>query len=136
MNNRPYNLVVISAERAALDSETNAARTSSLRKKLDANGLGYAVARGRYKGVDEASFVVQVPSAKLGEVLPLLRRLGRIYFQESILEVCSRDTVHLVDLTGYKDESQYIGQWREVTAKAAQYRDAYTLVDGRYFIVE
>ncbi|MCI0561029.1 MAG: hypothetical protein MN733_21290 [Nitrososphaera sp.] len=135
MNNRPNNLVVLSAELDWLDLETNAYRTSLLRAELDAHNLQYVIGTGHY--TNATAFVVQVPSGRnLEESRDLLRELGKNYIQDSILEIDTANVAYLVSFSEGREFVRPIGQWREVTAKEALGRCAYTLVDGRYFIAE
>ena len=123
--------LILSAERADLDPEVNAERTSNLRAQLAARDLAYTEVTGSYKGHTEASFLVLLESGDGGYPFDLLLSLARRYGQESVLSVDAnrRATLHtLASGIGHTDTA--LGQWAPISAERAEHLDSWTR-DGR-----
>lgn len=119
--------VVLSAELAG--AQDNARNTEFLERRLVADGFNYDPAEGCYKGVTEASFVVQVES--FPEVLQLLT-ISDEFEQESVLLVDARGKGYI--LYNKKSEMTALGKLMEsIYNPVSEHVDAYTKVGDTYY---
>ena len=130
-DNRITPIVLLSAELASNSASQNEALTRELGKELARRNESYKAVKGRFKGVDEDSYVV-VPKNKDG--LNSLIRLAEGYSQQCVLY---RDETGKAWLCN-KDGKNYIGIFKQVPRSIALKEDAYTFdpANNGYYIVE
>src|SRR5690606_29107474 len=125
----PPQFVMVSAERAGLSPEENARRTEQLEQDLREAGFEPQRARGMYRGVPEASFLVPIADAtELAEVLQIgLEKYG----QESVLVVDEERRARLEFLDDFPME---LGRFNPV--ESVEGLEAFTEIPeggGRFF---
>lgn len=121
--------VVLSAELSTLTAEQNEDRTEELLQYLESLGMEFDRAEGCYKGVKEASFVVQLSTF---QEVPMLMETAQGYGQESILLVDARDKGYIIPLDGA--ELVPIGKMQTSSFEpTSEYVDAYTKLGGVYY---
>lgn len=128
MNIQPQTFI-ISAEREELTKEQNLFRTEQLKQMLIKNKIQYTVAQGCYKGQTEIAFVCIAYYQEQAETIKLLAFTH--FKQESVLYIDSNGEASLDYATGY---TQMLGGFRQVTESQALASDAYSKVDGRYYL--
>jgi hypothetical protein len=127
LNNARYT-VTLSAHLSSSTPEQNAEATKGLHHDVRALCLKHEHATGVYKGSAEPSIVVYAQT--LHDVLGLIN-LGRKYNQECVLVVAD-NTATLV----YSDSLSIIGHaWAQVALADTYELDAYTYIDGHYFVI-
>ena len=120
-------MVLISAERATLDDETNALRTERLACRLKREGIPCERGRGTWGGRSEAVFAVPCDG-------PRLLRLAAIaeeFQQDALLWVDALGGALLYWLADMTVEP--LGSWREVTEAEAKVAGDWTELGGRYW---
>ena len=134
-------IAIISACKSDLPDYFNESRTKLMRHILEDRRISFKEAKGCYKGDSEVSFICHVPS---GRDVDLIINLKTQFDQESVL---FREILHFKDSSGgvYLVFSnigeplayQKIGRKLvAVSERVAKSQDAYTFVDGQYFIVK
>ena len=122
-------VVILSAFQKNLDIAKNVAHSTDLRAFLDNYDMTYKHAIGVYKGDSETSFVVIVENE---EQINKLRTVAfKQYNQESIL---LQDSNQLARLEFSDGTTVELGKLVETTSQIAKQKDAYTFVDGKYYI--
>jgi hypothetical protein len=120
-------MIIMSAYRAELTTKQNEARHTRLRVDIRSIGGEMVDATGYYKGIQEGSLVV----TGLGP--ESLQVVARKYNQESILVVGANSDASLL----FDDGSTYeLGKFRQVSESDVEGKDAYTIVEGRFYIAE
>jgi hypothetical protein len=114
--------IVISAEKSNLSALENIQRSAELEDCLDAIGLTYKRAIGRYRGSEETSFIVTLNTYKQ---INIMLRLGVEFNQESILEI-KQGHGWLINTDG---SEEYIGSIYQATGR----EDSYTQVGSNLF---
>lgn len=76
---------LISAELSTLSPEVNAMRSKELKALLKGHGLNPKQAFGRYKGIDEVSYLIEASPEHASRAHSLIQGLANDYGQESIL---------------------------------------------------
>ena len=122
-------VVILSAEKNELTPEVNAVRTATLESVLELRNCSYVTADGVYKNSKEKCFVVMVDSQQDIEDLKSLAFLK--FGQESVLVQDSNQIAKLEFRDGKKVE---LGKLKQTNKENAENRDAYTFVDGKYYI--
>lgn len=84
---------------------------------------------GSYKGKPEVSYLVLIESETQRAAL---LRLAKAFKQESVLFVDANGYAALFDADG--THLAEVGKWQVVTEEVAAANDAYTFVDGNYYI--
>jgi len=121
--------VIISAE--LTDCPNNATRTTSLITSLVNTGLRYMPVDGVYKGKHESSFIVFCDD--VFDVLRITTKGLTTYGQECVLVL---DLNKGRAILNYADYPLMIGsQLKNVEQLEALTHDAYTVVDGEYWVV-
>ncbi|MCI0564675.1 MAG: hypothetical protein MN733_39915 [Nitrososphaera sp.] len=135
---RPYNLVLLSAERSDVSDNQNAQRAQALLHTLIALGFDYQEAEGQYEGKEEKSFAVKL-YPPIEEELDKLKRIAfNVFLQDSILVVDTQDRASLLYNDGHSDV--YFGNWTELTGHqvvdAAAKKEDFTRIGLRTFVVK
>jgi hypothetical protein len=115
--------IVISAEKSNLSTLENIERTAEMESCLQFFSFTYRRAVGRYRGVEESSFLIPVETYAQ---VHRLRSLGAEFDQESILEI-KQGHGWLLNTDG--DSEEYLGTVYEATGR----EDAYTQVGSKLF---
>lgn len=123
---------LLSAERADQSASTNKLAHIHLQTELETAQLDYKLLKGRYKGVDEVSYLVPVPK---DDTYLLVKRLAKQFNQEAILLVDERKIAYLDVLDGAMDR---LGDFMPVDQATAEKSEGFTLdVDtGIYYIIK
>ena len=95
---------------------------------LNILGLGFQEVEGSYKGIRERAFMVV---GRIHE--PLIRRLTKLYKQESYLSVYGDDFAELIYLSN--NDTQGLGYLVEISKEEAHKTDSWTFVPnlGAYY---
>lgn len=136
MKSRPYNLVILSAEKAGATSERNLQAMLRLAGMLSLWGYDYGRADGQYEGRPEKSFAVKVYSP-VDDVLPWLKQIAfNVFEQDAILLVDTQDQASLLYKEGHE---KFLGIWTDVTGLTSQadYDKVgdYSKIGSRYFSI-
>ncbi|MCI0558992.1 MAG: hypothetical protein MN733_10890 [Nitrososphaera sp.] len=127
---RPYNLVLLSAERSDVSDNQNAQRTQALLHTLIALGFDYQEAEGQYEGRVESSFAVKL-YVPIEEELDKLKRIAfNVFLQDSILVVDTQDKATLLYNHG---REEYLGDWIEIPG--SRHDEDWTRIGLRTFTV-
>jgi hypothetical protein len=132
---RPF--VIISASKVHNSWEVNSGLSSQLFQQLADRGFRPRWVSGRYRGVHESAFIVSLPgNGQAGHVMSELAKLGKRYGQETVLYVDSNRIASLHSpANGWSlTHVEELGPWRELDRYAAFTKEAYTVIDGRYFV--
>ena len=122
-------VIILSAELAGLSKEENARRTNTLEHCLQDCNLTFNRASGVYKGKEEVSFVV-VPNNE--DEIQGVKEFAFLNFnQESVLVQDSNQEAYLEFGDGTVER---LGRLSEVPQAIAQAEDAYTILNGKYYI--
>ena len=127
---RKREFVILSAELEGNTVLGNLLATNNLESCLDDLGLQYKQVEGCYKGVSEVSFMVMTPCESTLEVV---KDLGlKSFGQESVLfrGYDGRCVLYYGD-----GGIERLGTFKQVSQSEALQNDAYTLVDGKYWII-
>lgn len=122
-------VVILSAETLNATVEGNRQRTETLRGCLQDCNMNFSQAVGVYKGKEETSFVVVVRDEEEIEALKGFAFLN--FNQESILLQDANQEAYLVFNDG---ETQRLGRLEQVSKEVATKEDAYTILNGQYYI--
>jgi len=76
---------IISAELSTLDQATNKQRSNDLKALLRSHGLNARLAIGRYKGIDETSYLIETDSIHASNAYETMIELARLFDQECFL---------------------------------------------------
>ena len=123
-------VIIISAELSSLPESVNKPRTNLLEDLLKVNSIPYKKSIGCYKGCTENSFVCTPKS--LGQISKL-GTFSKAFGQDSILFRTSTGGVYLCFNNG--DKLRLGDKLVSVSEVEAKSQDAYTFVDGRYYVV-
>ena len=124
-------LVLISAERATLDDETNALRTERLACRLKRERIPFERGRGTWGGRSEAVFAVTIPDWE--QVNPL-RKIACAFQQDALLIVQHEDAwLYWLWEQTHEDRMERVGPWREVSEAEAKAAGDWTELGGRYW---
>ena len=127
---RKPEFIILSAELSSLTGGENTFRTRNLVACLVDLGVKYTPVTGCYEGVEEISFMVMTPDESTFEAV---RDLGlKSFNQDSIL---FRDYTGEAALYYGNGDYQPLGTFKQVTKECAFFQDAYTKVNGAYWIV-
>ena len=133
MKSRPYNLILLSAEREACTTEYNDLATQQLGALLYLLKLKHGPAQGRYEGRLENSYAVKL-FPPLDDHLPMIRGIAfKVFHQDSILLVDTQDQAHLIFSDG---KEEFIGKWAEVTLDGSLPTGDWSKIGDRYFTVQ
>lgn len=117
---------IISAELSKEDVLINSIATSNLESDLKNSGHKFSEIVGCYKGKLEASFIVYTSDTGLG--IELCKR----YNQDSVLLRNSHNDCVL----WYSEEKQeFKGHFKQVPEKEALKHDAYSIINGDFYII-
>lgn len=122
--------IILSAELSNLTELENLRRTANLRSCLNDLKLSYKEVDGCYKGSTENSFMVIIPDEATFEVVRDLAL--KSFNQESIL---FRDYAGKARLEYQNGDTIELGSFKEVSKEQATSEDAYTVVNGAYWVV-
>lgn len=129
MKQRPYTLVILSAEVSSLTWERNKLRSDALGACLLALGYDYDKCEGTYQGKSETSYAVKAYPDIYAPLSVLDDLAFKTFGQECILVIEAADTAVL----WFKDGTfKHIGTW--VEAIPNPYED-YTRIGLRTFVV-
>lgn len=106
----------------AMQNELNLHKTKKL---LDYYGIAYQEAQGSYKGTLEQSLIVDLSH------LSVIKSIANRFDQESILLIDSASQASLMFQSG---ELLDLGKFKHVSDKMALISDAWTLVNGKYYM--
>ena len=120
--------IIFSAYSADVRQKTNHDRTDYVLAVLERDGIAYQLADGNYKGVSEVAIIVIDTPRTWG----IVSGLAALFGQESLLRIDTSQRGILVDCDGTLIAS--IGRIRAVSKRIAQSRDAYTNVNGVYYV--
>ena len=123
-------VIIISAELSSLQESVNKPRTKLLEDLLKVNSIPYKKSIGCYKGCTENSFVCAPKTLKQIEQLGTF---SKAFDQDSILFRTSTGGVYLCFNNG--DKLRLGDKLVSVSESKAKSQDAYTFVDGRYYVV-
>ena len=127
-------IAIISACKSDLPDYFNKSRTSLMRHILENKGISFIEAKGCYKGESETSFICHVPWVR---DVHLIKALKAKFDQESILYRGANGVYLIFSDIGEPLKYQKIGRKLvAVPESIAKSQDAYTFVDGQYFIVK
>ena len=127
-------IAIISACKSDLPDYFNASRTKLMRHILEDKGISFKEAKGCYKGASEDSFICHVPSSL---DVSLILSLKTQFDQESVLFRGDGGVYLVFSDIGEPLKYQKIGRLVEAVSEyVAKSQDAYTFVDGQYFIVK
>jgi hypothetical protein len=122
-------VVILSAETGNATFEGNRQRTENLESCLADLNLSFKRGTGVYKGVQEVSFVVIVNNET--DIQVLRDFAFKSFGQESILHVDSNQEAVLIFNDGTREQ---LGRLEQVNREIATSRDAYTILDDKYFV--
>ncbi|MCI0561561.1 MAG: hypothetical protein MN733_23990 [Nitrososphaera sp.] len=128
---RPYNLVLLSAERSDLSDNQNAQRTQALLHTLIALGFDYQEAEGQYEGWVEKPFAVRLYAPIEDDLVKLKRIAFNVFLQDSILLVDTQDKASLLYNNG---REQDLGNWVEIPG--SRHDEDWTRIGLRTFTVK
>jgi hypothetical protein len=117
------NFIVLSAELSSLSARENLQRTEEMRDLLRGCKWGF----GAYRGVQENNLIIPV------DLLNFAQYLATRFGQESYLLVTNKGAHVLDSLTGVALLS---GRWEEVSESEAKQQEAWTNVDGNYYVIK
>ena len=123
-------VIIISAELSSLPESVNKSRTKLLEDLLNVNSIPYKKSIGCYKGCTENSFVC---APKTLEQIEQLGNFAKVFDQESVLLRANTGDVYLCFNNG--DKLRLGDNLVSVPESKAKSQDAYTFVDGRYYVV-
>ena len=112
------------------NNKDNKANTKELESHLMRSGLKFDRVEGCYKGVTENSFRVEL-SMKDYSLLSYLA--FKLYQQDSVMVVDNENNANLHYGNGHRHSIGKLIQTDEATAKA---EDAYSIINGAFYIVE
>jgi len=98
-------------------------------RELSFLGLKFKSGRGSYKGINNPSYLVLIKSV---EDLRAVLKLASRHSQESILLVDTDRSCELVYINSTIRTE--LGKWTEVLKHEVKGVEAFTQIDGRYFI--
>ena len=128
------NVVIFSVDRNQVPMSVNDAAREYAIEQLNAFCMDYSIGVGRHNGVDEQCYVVILPNSGREHYLEMLKSMATEAKQESMLNIDSNGRAFLLYLdTGATDE---LGRLEEVSKERALAKDAYTNVNGRYYITK
>jgi len=127
-NKMKNSFTIFSVYQAKNNDEQNALAHGRVTEALDLLGIEYTEVLGCYKGVVEESIRLE---GNRGFDLALM--LAELNKQESILAVDSLGNAHLVFVESLNEQS--IGVWQESSRDEALSLEAYSKIDGKYFVV-
>lgn len=122
-------VVILSAERSELGAAENLNRTNILRGCIDDIGLKFSQAIGVYKGKEEMSFVVLINT--LDDIENLKSFAFNNFDQESVLYQDANQEAYLLFGDGTE---QRLGVLERTNKDDAIIRDAYTILNGEYYV--
>lgn len=130
------NKILVSVFQSSQSLETNTANHNKAIEMLTREDIPFQVVKGVYKGVSELSFLLSSDSIN-GHLVnkSVALNLGRLFNQESILEVHNDDLAQLHYLNGMTIAN--LGEFSEVSESKALGLESYTFepVSQRYFAV-
>lgn len=112
-----------------LDEAETLGRRTWFEHKLVQLGFNFRKVSGAYKGKPETSYMVLIDS---DDQLPSLYRLAEAFKQESVLLLDSNGYAALFDADGR--HLAELGKFVRVSREEAVEQDAWTYVDGAYYI--
>ncbi len=130
------NKILVSVFQSSQSLEANTANHNKAIEMLTREAIPFQVVKGVYKGSSELSFLLSSDSAQghfVNQFMAL--NLGRLFNQESILEVHNDNTAQLLYLNGTTIAN--LGEFSEVSEQVALGLDSYTFepLSQRYFAV-
>ena len=126
---------IISAEKSNNGYLINKLNTKELYSKLQDITQHIIKVQGKYQGVKEISFLVELDEkdyVNYGTQINTVFNLARKYKQDSILMINDDYTAYLLYINSTRKES--IGYFIEVDKDTALLKDAYSKINGKYFI--
>lgn len=123
--------LIFSAAKATNHNVINLRNTLEVVNTLDLLDADYDVCDGYWKGKREDSIRLHCTPDTLEQALAFASDVMDSYEQEAILYVDDQHHGYLLLPDG---SSQFIGVWHQVTAETARGHDAYTIIDGQYYV--
>lgn len=117
--------IIFSVFKNTTSEATNHSIHSKVAAFLMAADIDFTEVNGVYKGHSELSFVVSHSERRLVEILV------EKFSQESFLLIRGNGYTYLEYADGSSDR---LGKWSEVSEAQAKEQDAYTEVDGTYYV--
>lgn len=122
-------LMIVSADSVKITNEAEVlSRRNWFEHKLQQLHLSYRKVAGKYKLIDETSFIILVESEEQEQTV---FRLARAFNQETVLFVDSNSYAALFDADG--NYLKNAGRMTEVSEEQAKDLPSYTVVDGHYY---
>lgn len=128
--NTSKQIVIFSVERSNLSKEENAVNTRVVNRLLKDNDFNFMTCKGVFQGVSEDSFAVILDNYSQVQVL---HELSRVYNQDCILYLDANNVGYLYHNNGNVDR---IGKSRQVSKDIAMTKDAYTIINNNYYLVD
>lgn len=121
--------IILSAELSTLGTSENIMRSFDLMQWLELSGFKFGQSKGCYKGTTERSYVVLVNTQ---DDINRLQSIAAKYNQDSILLKDANGLAHLMYGNGTEE---VLGRMVGVNKSEALKQDAWTELNGQYFIV-
>lgn len=126
--NHGIKAIIFSVFSAEVSHDVNDARTEYVTAALTREGINYQLAKGVYKSISETVIIVRDTPRNWQRV----SGWAALFSQESLLRIDSAQQGRLITPDGWFISN--VGHIKAVPQQVAIHRDAYTLVDGRYYV--
>lgn len=124
-------VVIVSVSKSNISDKRNTQRTTEAARYLEDHDIPSLSAIGKCDGFLEHVFVIPHEFAQHARIL------AEAYDQDAILYVDGERVASLGTRDAeYHERDNVIGMFNEVPFWQADNEDYYTLIDGRYFVVE